>query len=247
ASARLVECTVHADHSEHTEACDVTCTSIRNGVAAVNGINVIRGTSPLDSGRQRHGRRRSRQRVAKPASRDADDGFAVTAWTRSVDRAARARILTRRFDSRGLPMGVGFVMLPRAPSGLRGFSLLELMVALTVLGILLGVGVPSFATLTQNNRVTTQTNELVSALNLARSEAIRRGAPTTVEAVLPASGFAAGWCIYVGTGGCGDPSGVLRVYPPMTRMSVEADATSIVFDARGARRQPTDASLTVTL
>lgn len=138
-------------------------------------------------------------------------------------------------------------MVPRTPFGFRGFTLLELMVALTVLAILLSVGVPSFATFTQNNRVTTQTNELVSALNLARSEAIRRGAPTTVEAVQPASGFAAGWCVYVGNGGCGDPDNVLRVYPPMTRMAVESDATAIVFDARGARRSPANASVTVTI
>jgi type IV fimbrial biogenesis protein FimT len=57
----------------------------------------------------------------------------------------------------------------------RGFTLLELMVTVAVLAILVTVGVPSFQDLIQNNRVTTQTNELVTALNFARTEAVKRG------------------------------------------------------------------------
>lgn len=128
-----------------------------------------------------------------------------------------------------------------------GFTLLELMFALAVLGILLGIGVPSFITLTQNNRVTTQTNDLVTALNLARSEAIRRGEPATVEAVDPTSSFAGGWCVYVGTGGCSNADNVLRIYPAMTRMTVTSDSTFVAFDGRGARQHPTSAQLRITL
>src|SRR5690606_4998127 len=128
-----------------------------------------------------------------------------------------------------------------------GFTLLELMFALTVLGILLGIAVPSFITLTQNSRVTTQTNELVSAHNLARSEAIRRGAPAPGEAVEAASGFAGGWCVYVGAGGCDEAANLLRVYPAMTRMTAVSNATSIAFDARGARQSPVNPQFRITL
>ena len=62
----------------------------------------------------------------------------------------------------------------------RGFTLLELMVAIAVLAILVTIGVPSFQTLIQNNRVVTQTNELVTALNFARTEAVKRGRPVQV-------------------------------------------------------------------
>lgn len=61
-----------------------------------------------------------------------------------------------------------------------GFTLLELMTAITVLAILLGIGVPSFMEATRNNRIITQTNALVSALNIARSEASKRSIPVTV-------------------------------------------------------------------
>jgi len=50
------------------------------------------------------------------------------------------------------------------------------MVTLAVLAILLGLGVPSFYNSMQNNRSTALANELVTAANLARSEAIKRGA-----------------------------------------------------------------------
>jgi type IV fimbrial biogenesis protein FimT len=62
----------------------------------------------------------------------------------------------------------------------KGFSILELMVAISVLAVLLATGVPSFVQIIRNNRITAQSNELVSALNVARSESIKRGIPVSV-------------------------------------------------------------------
>lgn len=61
-----------------------------------------------------------------------------------------------------------------------GFTLLELMVTLTVMAIMLGIGVPSFQDMMRRNRLATQTNALISALALARSEAVKRGVRVTV-------------------------------------------------------------------
>ena len=55
-----------------------------------------------------------------------------------------------------------------------GATLLELMVTLAVSAILLGIGIPSFASLSHSSRLSGATNELVSALHLTRSEAIKR-------------------------------------------------------------------------
>ncbi len=55
-----------------------------------------------------------------------------------------------------------------------GFTIVELMITVSVASILLAVAVPSFNQLMVTNRLTTQANDFVSALNYARSEAIKR-------------------------------------------------------------------------
>lgn len=68
------------------------------------------------------------------------------------------------------------------PDGKRaaGFTLLELMITLLVIGVLLGVGVPGFFDTIRSNRAAANANELVTALSIARSEAIRRGTRITL-------------------------------------------------------------------
>jgi prepilin-type N-terminal cleavage/methylation domain-containing protein len=55
-----------------------------------------------------------------------------------------------------------------------GFTLIELMITLIVAGILLGIGVPSFNSFVKNNRIVSQSNELLADLTFARSEALKR-------------------------------------------------------------------------
>jgi len=67
----------------------------------------------------------------------------------------------------------------RPQLGHRGFSLIELMITLFIAAILLAYAVPSFRGMMNSNRIVTQTNDMVAALNLARSEAITRNANIT--------------------------------------------------------------------
>lgn len=55
----------------------------------------------------------------------------------------------------------------------RGFTLLELMITVALLGILAALAAPSFNSLIQSSRLTASANELVAALQMARMEAIR--------------------------------------------------------------------------
>jgi len=62
----------------------------------------------------------------------------------------------------------------------KGFTLIELMVTVAVAIILLGVGIPLFDTMLANNRAITQTNMFVTALNLAKSEAVSKNITSTI-------------------------------------------------------------------
>jgi type IV fimbrial biogenesis protein FimT len=60
--------------------------------------------------------------------------------------------------------------------GSRGFTLIELMVAIMVLAVLLGIAVPSFRDAALGSRLTAYANDLVASAQIARSEAIKRNA-----------------------------------------------------------------------
>lgn len=62
----------------------------------------------------------------------------------------------------------------------RGFTLVELLVSMTVLVILITIAVPSFYSLIQNNQARALGNSVATALNFARSEAIKRNTAVQV-------------------------------------------------------------------
>lgn len=95
----------------------------------------------------------------------------------------------------------------RRRSASQGFTLIELMVTVAILGIVLALGVPSFVGTLAQNRMATQTNELVASLNLARMEAVRRSQSVTLRAVDTATTntrFEAGWKVFTDTNGNGE-------------------------------------------
>lgn len=129
-----------------------------------------------------------------------------------------------------------------------GFTLVELMIVVVIAGIGFSLAVPSFQGMLERNRLATQTNEMLLAINLARSEAGRVGDIVSVQAAAPVSGdeFGAGYCVVLGDpGDCDNP--VVRRFPALIGTSVfrgvDDDANggdwpssreSIQFDSRGA-------------
>ena len=61
-----------------------------------------------------------------------------------------------------------------------GFTLLELLTTLAIAVIIVAWAVPSFRATVANNRIITQVNDIVTALNAARSESIKRGQTVTL-------------------------------------------------------------------
>ena len=90
-------------------------------------------------------------------------------------------------------------------SHLQGFSLLELMVTLLVMGIVLGFGVPNFMEFQRSSLMTSEANDFIAAIHLARGEAVKRQLPVTMcasaNATAPAPvcgvGPATGYIVFV--------------------------------------------------
>lgn len=57
----------------------------------------------------------------------------------------------------------------------RGFTIIEVMVSLAVLGVLIAIAIPSFSNAIKRYRISAIRDELTASLQMARSEAIRRG------------------------------------------------------------------------
>lgn len=76
-----------------------------------------------------------------------------------------------------------------------GFTLIELMVTIAIAAILLGVAIPNFSSVIISNRLTANTNEFITSLNLARSEAIKRGQHVVVRKT--GTNWEDGWQVFV--------------------------------------------------
>jgi type IV fimbrial biogenesis protein FimT len=61
-----------------------------------------------------------------------------------------------------------------------GFTLIELMFTVVVLAVLLGIGVPNFRDFLRSGRMTSAANDLLTDINLARSESVKRRVSVTL-------------------------------------------------------------------
>jgi type IV fimbrial biogenesis protein FimT len=81
-------------------------------------------------------------------------------------------------------------------SASSGFTLIELVITIAVLGIVMTIAAPSFVDLISSNRLKSAAFDLVVSLNYARSEAIKRNADATVTPA--AGGWSGGWSVQAG-------------------------------------------------
>lgn len=78
-------------------------------------------------------------------------------------------------------------------TSMRGFTLLELMLVVTIAAILSGIGVPSFARFIAEQRTIAAASDIQMALWRVRSEAIRLRADIGLVPADPEAGWESGW------------------------------------------------------
>src|SRR6201984_2999318 len=122
----------------------------------------------------------------------------------------------------------------------RAFTLVELMVAITVLALLLVLAAPSFTNASLPSKLRSVANSLVGAAQLARSEAIKRDAVVTLcvsadGATCGAGNWSQGWIV---TTGAGAPLQSVQAAPTGFRVTPAGGAAALTFQPSGVGATP---------
>lgn len=115
----------------------------------------------------------------------------------------------------------------------RGFTLIELMITIAVLAIVISIAAPSFTSVIQSNRSTALHHEVLGAIQVARSEAVKRRKDVIIcrtedqTACKDGADWSSGWLIQeVG----GD---VLKVWDQAPGMVLTGPIAGMMFRSSG--------------
>lgn len=116
----------------------------------------------------------------------------------------------------------------------RGFTLIELMITIVILAILISLAVPSFNSVIQGNRTLTLNDELSTAIQLARSEALKRRKNVIIcrsnaagNACEDGTDWSNGWQVRQVSGD------LIRVWDATPSATVTGPSTGITFQSNG--------------
>ena len=125
-----------------------------------------------------------------------------------------------------------------------GFNIIELMVTMAIVTIMATVAIPSFMTMSQDNRLAMRHNDFLGTLNLARNEAVTRSRSVTIckwgiNDDCNGQEWEDGWIVFVdiNRNTMVDSNEIIRVYPPLTNNNTlrgsNTAANQIVFNPQG--------------
>lgn len=124
----------------------------------------------------------------------------------------------------------------------HGFTLVELLITVAVIGITLKIAIPSFRGMVVDARLSGQANDLLGSLKYTRSEAVKRNARVTMckratditcaVTTTATADWKGGWLIFTDGGVQGVVDGtdtVLRVQNPLTNSTLIGDGNVTNF------------------
>ncbi|MEO6920040.1 MAG: GspH/FimT family pseudopilin [Collimonas sp.] len=121
---------------------------------------------------------------------------------------------------------------------LVGFTLVEMLVTITVAAILLAIAIPSFTSMLMNNRLSTQVSVLSGVMQYARSSALTQNINvqvcpfSTTGSITCGANWNSGWI--VATKPAAGTGTLLKSYPVSSNAPTLSSATStVLFDTRG--------------
>lgn len=108
---------------------------------------------------------------------------------------------------------------------MRGFTMVELLIVLSILAILAAIAAPNMGTMIRTQRIKTASFDMFSSLVYARSEAVKRN--TTVTLTPATGGWQNGWSIADSNGN------TLRSAPAIGNISINGGPSTVVYSGNG--------------
>ncbi|MHC8441346.1 MAG: GspH/FimT family pseudopilin [Candidatus Eutrophobiaceae bacterium] len=105
-----------------------------------------------------------------------------------------------------------------------GFTLIEAMIVVALMGVILSFALPNYQNLVRDNCLSTVTNELVADMQFARSEAIKRRENVRILS----TDWSEGWQMEASS-----VAGNMRVSTPSCQLRIQNPVGKLTFTSRG--------------
>lgn len=128
----------------------------------------------------------------------------------------------------------------------RGFTLIELITAITVMAIFAGLALPSFREFVANQRIRNVSFDLMASLVLARSEAVTRSRNMTVAKTTAGTSWDKGWQVVDPSVGSTDPAHLVQNQEGVKNLTItDSAALDVITYGKDGRTVTTSTKITI--